>query len=75
MTGRAIRDPVESVKDETLMSVLLLSFYEVRICPLFPRVPLSFPNTAARVCRPICYHGLPTVLPRQLQLNDIHSKT
>ncbi|KAL8677730.1 MAG: hypothetical protein Q9186_005865 [Xanthomendoza sp. 1 TL-2023] len=27
-TGRAIRDPVESVKDETLMSVLLLSFYE-----------------------------------------------
>ncbi|KAL8803062.1 MAG: hypothetical protein Q9200_006366 [Gallowayella weberi] len=26
--GRAIRDPVESVKDETLMSVLLLSFYE-----------------------------------------------
>ncbi|KAL8895167.1 MAG: hypothetical protein Q9207_008281 [Kuettlingeria erythrocarpa] len=27
-TSRAIRDPVESVKDETLMSVLLLSFYE-----------------------------------------------
>ncbi|KAL8913327.1 MAG: hypothetical protein Q9171_001804 [Xanthocarpia ochracea] len=27
-TGKAIRDPVESVKDETLMSVLLLSFYE-----------------------------------------------
>ncbi|KAL8684918.1 MAG: hypothetical protein Q9218_008072, partial [Villophora microphyllina] len=30
-TSRAIRDPVESVKDETLMSVLLLSFYEVCI--------------------------------------------
>lgn len=30
-TSRAIRDPVESVKDETLMSVLLLSFYEVRL--------------------------------------------
>ena len=28
-TGRAIRDPVESIKDETLMAVLLLSFYEV----------------------------------------------
>ncbi|KAL8895835.1 MAG: hypothetical protein Q9192_003420 [Flavoplaca navasiana] len=27
-TGRAIRDPVESIKDETLMAVLLLSFYE-----------------------------------------------
>ncbi|KAI4093305.1 MAG: hypothetical protein LQ339_007700 [Xanthoria mediterranea] len=27
-TSRAIRDPIESVKDETLMSVLLLSFYE-----------------------------------------------
>ncbi|KAL8824221.1 MAG: hypothetical protein Q9170_008222, partial [Blastenia crenularia] len=27
-TSRAIRDPVESVKDETLMAVLLLSFYE-----------------------------------------------
>ena len=34
-TGRAIRDPVESVKDETLMSVLLLSFYEVRIPSIF----------------------------------------
>lgn len=30
-TSRAIRDPVESIKDETLMSVLLLSFYEVCI--------------------------------------------
>lgn len=27
-TSRAIRDPVESVKDETLMAILLLSFYE-----------------------------------------------
>ncbi|KAL8999451.1 MAG: hypothetical protein Q9188_005878 [Gyalolechia gomerana] len=27
-TSRAIRDPIESVKDETLMAVLLLSFYE-----------------------------------------------
>ncbi|KAL8851537.1 MAG: hypothetical protein Q9221_003556 [Calogaya cf. arnoldii] len=27
-TGKAIRDPVESMKDETLMAVLLLSFYE-----------------------------------------------
>lgn len=30
-TSRAIRDPVESIKDETLMAVLLLSFYEVCI--------------------------------------------
>lgn len=30
-TGRAIRDPIESIKDETLMAVLLLSFYEVCI--------------------------------------------
>ena len=30
-TSKAIRDPVESVQDETLMAVLLLSFYEVRI--------------------------------------------
>ncbi|KAL9591545.1 MAG: hypothetical protein Q9179_007614 [Wetmoreana sp. 5 TL-2023] len=27
-TSKAIRDPIESVKDETLMAVLLLSFYE-----------------------------------------------
>ncbi|KAL8657434.1 MAG: hypothetical protein Q9226_001927 [Calogaya cf. arnoldii] len=27
-TSKAIRDPVESIKDETLMAVLLLSFYE-----------------------------------------------
>ncbi|KAI4137298.1 MAG: hypothetical protein LQ341_005208 [Variospora aurantia] len=27
-TGKAIRDPIESLKDETLIAVLLLSFYE-----------------------------------------------
>ena len=30
-TGKAIRDPVESLRDETLVSVLLLTFYEVRV--------------------------------------------
>ena len=28
-TSKAIRDPTDSIKDETLMAVLLLSFYEV----------------------------------------------
>ena len=32
-TSAAIRDPVESVKDETLMAVLLLGLYEVRCLP------------------------------------------
>ena len=29
-TSNAIRDPVDSIKDETLMAVLLLGLYEVR---------------------------------------------
>ncbi|KAL8801818.1 MAG: hypothetical protein Q9182_004225 [Xanthomendoza sp. 2 TL-2023] len=38
-TGRAIRDPIESVRDETLMAVLLLSFYEVCNPVSFSLVP------------------------------------
>lgn len=30
-TNRAIEDPEESVRDETLLSVLLLGLYEVRL--------------------------------------------
>lgn len=44
-TSRAIRDPVESVKDETLMAVLLLSFYEVRIS-----LPHLYITCAASCC-------------------------
>ncbi|KAL8723977.1 MAG: hypothetical protein Q9166_008198 [cf. Caloplaca sp. 2 TL-2023] len=39
-TSRAIRDPVESIKDETLMAVLLLSFYE-RVLATSESKPIS----------------------------------
>ncbi|KAI4123511.1 MAG: hypothetical protein LQ338_005235 [Usnochroma carphineum] len=56
-TGRAIRDPVESIKDETLMSVLLLSFYESRLKYPFGKTsadldslrPNTFENSASRL--------------------------
>ncbi|KAI4160332.1 MAG: hypothetical protein LQ342_005828 [Letrouitia transgressa] len=40
MTSKAIRDPVESIKDETLMAVLLLSFYE-RVLATAEDAPIS----------------------------------
>ena len=42
-TSAAIRDSVESIKDETLMAVLLLGLYEVR-CPQ-SRAQVFFPLT------------------------------
>ncbi|KAL8956525.1 MAG: hypothetical protein Q9193_005977 [Seirophora villosa] len=46
--SKAIRDPVESIKDETLMSILLLSFYE-RILAFPDSKPISRVHNAGAV--------------------------
>lgn len=66
-TSRAIRDPIESVKDETLMSVLLLSFYEVCI----PLILLHYPCWSLTIRRvtSFCfldYNGVSSMFRGQL---------
>ena len=43
-TRVAIEDPVQCTEDETLMAVLLLALYEVRVCQLHPQP--SFPRSS-----------------------------
>lgn len=70
-TSKAIRDPVESMKDETLMSVLLLSFYEVCIHPICSRtiafISLTYHQTTFLNPKPIqSSYGLPSMFRGKL---------
>lgn len=74
-TGKAIRDPIESLKDETLIAVLLLSFYEVRCSPTVKsstlislhqsRLFFSTPSFPRR-------HGMSSMLRREMRSINVH---
>lgn len=74
-TGKAIRDPIESLKDETLIAVLLLSFYEVRCSPTVKSssvISLHQSHLFSFSPSVPCRHGISLMFRRELGSISIH---